>query len=596
MDTPTETQVTRRQLLGATAAATVGSMSGCVQRFRSIVNRQSPETVSLTVTAPPADSDRLATLIARHLVSNLEEAGIDATLDVLPESELYRQVFLNRDFELFVARMPQLGDPHEYKSLVYSPFAGEPGWQNPYRFTNPTVDDSLRQQQTTSGTERDEAVADLIRQVSRYHPFTVIGFPDEIRAVRSENFTGWQDHGLRDPLAYLALERATDTDEELSLELATTDSRLTRNLNPLAIEYRQAEPFTTLLYDPLARRIDGEIIPWLATDWEFDENADSMELTATLRPGQVWHDGTSITADDVAFTYRFLADTSLDSLEQTVPAPRFRAQTSLVSECRAVDDRTVEITFENASTEVAKQALTVPILPEREWREKTDVADISGLEGSENVTEAIVESNTSAVGSGPLEVDSTSSDEEAVFVPFENHFLRRGEDDQIPDRFLGDIAFDELAFEVVPSNETAVELVVQGELDATATGVDPREPVIQRIGEAQDTSMLVEHSPVPYQIGYNTSARPFSNPYFCRLVAQLVDKEYVTDTILEGYGTPASNPFDGTKWTPNELAFDGEDPVVPFIGTDGDVDVEKAREAFRERGYEFDEDGTLILR
>ena len=90
--------VTRRAILGAAAVTAVGSTSGCVRRLRSIVNRESAETVSLTVTAPPADSDRLATLIARHIVSNLEAVGISTTLNVLPQSELLREMQRRRTF------------------------------------------------------------------------------------------------------------------------------------------------------------------------------------------------------------------------------------------------------------------------------------------------------------------------------------------------------------------------------------------------------------------------------------------------------------------------------------------------------------------
>lgn len=600
MDSQSQTGLTRRQLLGGVAAASLGATSGCVQRVRSIMNRQSPETVSLTVTAPPADSDRIATLIARHLVTNLEAAGIDATLDVLPESELRRQVLLNRNFELFVARLSPARTPQEYKSHVYSTFAGEPGLQNPYGYANLTTDSHLERQQQQMGTQRQSAVKDLITQVTANQPFTTVGFPDEIRAVRTEKFTGWGTEGLREPLSYLALERTarSRTEEELELHLGVTDGRFTQNLNPLAVEYRQTEPFTSLLYDPLARSLDNRMVPWLAEDWSFISDSEGLELEVVLRPGLVWHDGTPITADDVAFSYRFLTDTSLDTLDHAVPAPRFRGRTSLMDTVQVLDDRTVRFSILNGSAEVADALLTVPLFPEHEWRETTDVADISGFGGSENVTEALVTSNSDPVGSGPLQLEDISTDEQATFVSFEDHFTNQdtGQLSEVPDRFVGDVPFEELVLDVVPSNETAIELLSQGDLDGTATSVDPREQIIQRIGDAENISMLVEKSPIPYQIGYNTSVQPFSNPYFRRLIARLVDKEHIATTIFEGYGSPASTPIDGTRWAPAELTFDSTDPIVPFMGSDGEIDVAAVQEAFRERGYEFNDDGTLILR
>ena len=597
-----EPRLTRRRLLGAAAAASLGSTSGCIDRVRSIITRESPSAVSVTVTAPPADADRLATLIARHLVDNFEAVGIDATLDILQETELYRRVYFNRDFDLFVAQLPPMEDPHVLHGLTHSVFAGEPGWQNPYSFTDITVDDYLDAQRSTSGEQRRGAVRDLLERLSRDQPFMTIAYPDKIRAVRTDRFTGWEDHSLQDPISYLGLARseAVSAEEELTLSLAVTDSRVSENLNPLAVEYRQPKPFTSVIYDPLVRRIDGEYVPWLASDWEWQSTDDEVggEFVVSLRPGQVWHDDTALTANDVAFTFRFLADTSLETLSHDVPAPRFRSLTSLVEGIHVVDDTTVRLTVPHTSEEVATQILTVPLLPEHIWRDKTSVADIQGIEGSENVTEALAWANEEAVGSGPLTVENVSATEAVTLAPFTDHFAWQETPglEGTPGPFSGTPAFDELELRVIPSNETAIELTSQGELDGTATGLDPRPALIERIVTSPELSQLVEMSTSPYQIGYNTGITPFSNPHFRRLLGRLVDKRHITESIFEGYGRPAANPFDGTHWSPEVLDFGTEDPEVPFVGTDGEVDVAAARELFREQGFEFDEDGTLILR
>lgn len=599
MDKALDGDLSRRELLGATAVASLGATSGCVQRVRSIVGRDSAESVALTVNAPSADADRIGTLIARHLVTNLEAAGISVTLNVLPLDELYRQVLLNRDFELFVARGPAIADPHEYRGLLYSTFFGEPGLQNPSGMTNMEIDSLIERQGVASGSERQEVVGELLHKIVETQPFTIVGFPDEIRAVRSDKFNGWGVRGLRDPFSYFALERASDVSEtaELTLQLGMIDTRPTQNLNPLAVEHRRHEPFTTLLYDPLARRIDDTLVPWLGSEWEFETQGNTQELTVTLRSGLVWHDETPIQAADVAFSFKFLKDTSLGSLEQTVPAPRFRSWTSVIDTVRAIDDRTVRFTLDNVSPEVGRHLLTIPILPEHVWRDRTDAAQITGLGGSENVTEALVTSNTSPVGSGPVELAEVRTDESLRFELFDDHFLQWSDDriDEIPEHYHGRPAFDAIELEVVPSNETAVELVVAGDFDATATPLDPREAILQRIGDSPGVSVLVEPSSSPYQIGYNTSKKPFSNPYLRRLVAQLIDKRFIAETIFDGYGSPATTHFEQTHWAPESLVFEDRDPVHPFLGTNGNVNTERARDAFREHGYEYDGD-TLVFR
>jgi peptide/nickel transport system substrate-binding protein len=590
--------LSRRQLLGAATATSVGATSGCVSRLRSILNRDSPSTVSLSVTTPPADDDRTATLIARQLVDNLNAVGIDATLNILPLIELNRQVLLNRDFDLFIGQLPPITDPDCLRPLLHSRFSTEAGWQNPFTYTSVDMDRALDRQRATSGDERRAAVEEVCRRVALEQPFTTIAYPEEIRAVRTDRFRGWETRSLQDPLSYYALESATPESDPQTLRLAYVDVRISRNLNPLSIEYRRLTPFTDLLYDSLARQIDGEYVPWLAADWNWQGEGDGPDvLEVSLRPGQVWHDGVSVTADDVAFTFRFLSDTSLDNLNQAVPAPLFRGLSSLVTGATAIDDETVELQFERTSREVARRVLTAPILPEHVWLSRSSVADVSGFKGSDNVTEALVVENSNPVGSGPLIADNVTADQEIVFQPFENHFLSQlyRPLENVPDTFVGGPEFDRLRLRMVPSNETAVALVNDGSLDGTATAVDPRSQIIEAIGQASDVSMLVERSRSPYQIGFNTATPPFSDPYFRRMVARLIDKQYVVDRAFRGYGMPVAHPLDLTHWNPDGLSYDGEDPEVPFFGSDGRVDEEAARQAFVEHGYEFDDSGSLIL-
>ena len=241
--------------------------------------------------------------------------------------------------------------------------------------------------------------------------------------------------------------------------------------------------------------------------------------------------------------------------------------------------------------------LQTPIFPAHVWLERTSVANVSGFGGSDNVTEALIADNDDPVGSGPVALDSLTTDQEGVLVPFENHFLTQLDRplDPIPEGFVGGPEVDRLRLRIAPSNVTAVALVEGGDLDGTATALDPREPIISAIGDAAEVSMLVEQSTSPYQIGYNAAKLPFSNPYFRRMLARLLDKRFVVDRALRGYGSPAAHPLDRTPWSPEALTFDGTDPEVPFFGEDGELDVEAAQAAFVERGYEFDEDGSLIL-
>lgn len=590
-------RISRRRFLGATGAAVLGSASGCVQRIRSLSTRSSPSTVSLTVMSPPADGNRMATLVARHLIDNLEAAGIDATLDLLPKIELYRQVYFNRNFELFVAPLPVPEDPQLLQSLTYSTFAEEPGLQNPYGFSDLTTDELIDGQRMARREERRGRASTLLDRVTRDQPFTTVIFPEQIRAVRTDQFVGWEQCGLERPLCYLTLDQAESATGGSTLTLAIRDTRITENLNPLAIEFRQPYPFTSLVYDPLVRRFDGDLLPWLAREWEYRQRGAGGELHISLREGLDWQDGHSITAADVVFTFQFLQDTSLGSLSHTVPAPKYREFSVVVDDAWTVDEHTAVVSVTETGPDVAEQLLTATLFPKHIWSERTDVANFQGIEGSESATEAIITTNDEPVGSGPLRVTERSVEERVVMEPYEEHFLR-GEDelDGIPEPFIGGPAFDRLELEVVPSNEAGLSRVAEGEFDGTATGLDPREEILDKLAEGSEFSKLVERAGSPLQIGYNTRIEPFSNPHFRRTVARLIDKQYITDYIFEGYGQPVASPFEKTTWGPDHLRFNGTDPELPFLGTDGEVDVERVREEFREQGFEFDSEGSLIQR
>lgn len=586
---------TRRGFLATAAALGAVSSSGCVSRARSILNRQSPSTVSVEIKTPPADSDRAATLIARHLKENLNAVGVDATLNFLPPVELYREVLLNGEFDAFVSKLPPLTDPDELRTLLHSVFAEESGWQNPYSFADLTADEQLDEQRTVTGVDRRTLTRDVIDLIKREQPLTTVAYPDAIRAVRSERFSGWHQYSPRSPLSYFALNQGEQIDadgaEAVTLRLSTVDARPTQNLNPLAVEFRDTGTFIQFLYEPLMYREGDERIPWLAERWEWDQSGTTT-ARVQLRPDLGWHDDVSLTAEDVAFTYRFLQDTSLGDVETTVPAPIYRGQSTLVEEVIAEDDRTLRFSFGDATPQVAERALTVPILPRHIWREQTGRANVPGV-SVQNVTEALVWSNEDPVGSGPFEFERAAVEEALYLRRSEDHFLSGDPPDDLDGLFDGGLAFDQFELRVVPSDATAVELLAAGDLDATTARVGHQ--VVPQIGQEASLSLLVDRAKAPYHVGYNTGTEPFSNPHFRRLVAGLLDKEHLVSSVIGGYGTPIAHPFDSTDWNPPGSGFREQDPEVPFLGENGEVDVEMAREAFRDRGFEFDESGKLMV-
>jgi len=585
-------ETTRRAAL-ASVAGVAATSAGCLDRLRNIRAHDSPDQLSLTIKAVSSDADPFAIDVARTLASNLQTVGVSARVTPVTVEELHRQVLVNADFDLYVGQFPATTavDPDDLYPFLHSTFTSEPGWQNPFGYTSLDLDDLLERQRQSSDERRARTVTEIQHHLAREVPFLTLVFPDHLTAVRAESDADWNtDSGVRSSVGLLAAEPTESGESPDELRLATADPRITENWNPLAVEFRENGSLTGLLYDPLARRHReaGDFGPWLARDWTW---SGDDAATVTLRDDLAWHDGEPLTAGDVAFTYELLADTSLGGHESPVAAPRFRGRSSLVEAATAVDDRTVEFRFETPNRIVARRALTVPVLPEHVWRDRADEASVAGL-GFDGVTEALVSTNPDPVGSGPMRFASATGGESLVLERNPDHFLGRESPAGIPSRLRGKPAFDRLVVTRATADVSAVELVSNGDADATLSNLGPE--TVPRIGRDDSLRLTATASASFYHVGFNTRRAPLSNPNFRQAVAALLDEADVASETFDGYATPAATPLAGTDWAAEDLEWVDGDPMTPFAGSDGELDAERAREAFRNAGYQYDDAGRLV--
>lgn len=97
--------------------------------------------------------------------------------------------------------------------------------------------------------------------------------------------------------------------------------------------------------------------PGLAESWE---QVDSLTWRFELRPEAHWHDGWSVTADDVVFSFETFADSAVDALARPWLADRVTAI--------AEDSFTVLIRFASASPEQLYDATShVRVIPRHIW-------------------------------------------------------------------------------------------------------------------------------------------------------------------------------------------------------------------------------------
>jgi peptide/nickel transport system substrate-binding protein len=590
-----ERAVSRRAVLGTAAGVGAGLAGGCVGAVRNFLGGGGPSQLSLTVKSVPADTDAVVTQIARQLVNRLMDVGIDARVQLESRTQLRQDVLMNNEYDIYIDEYPAHDDPDMMRPMMHSVFTSESGWQNPFDYTDLTVDEQLGTQRAATDSDRQLAVDDIQRKTAREQPFGVVAFPKDIWTARTDRYTGWDEFSPTNPLAFIALDKRDRADDgEGRLRVTTTDAKPTENLNPLSAVHRYYGTFTDLLYDPLGRRYDGGVNPWLAEGWDIERSGGTTTATVNLRSGLRWHDGQPLTASDVAFTFRFLNDTTLENGEAEVPAPRLRGRAALVESTDVRNTRTVELQFGDTNPAVARRALTVPILPAHVWESMTARASAAGLNMTPYPTEALVTPNNEPMGSGVLQFEGATNGESLVLTRFDDHFLHRDPSTEPAKYFTGGVPFNRLSVRIVPSDAAAVELVAADEADATAMSISPNS--VSRVGEYDSLELYTADSRTFYHVGFNTRQVPLGNGHFRRLIMRLLDKEQIVEETLDGYATPGVTPLSGTDWVPADLAWQGRDPQVPFIGSDGTFDGERARELFREAGFKYDDTGRMIAR
>ena len=570
---------TRRRLLAGAGAVATGTLAGCTQRLLPGTG-DGPQPVSLSIKTPPVADDPMAAMIASQLEENLRAAGVDAVREPMDKSELYRELLIDREFDLFVFRHPGLDDADAFRSMLHSRFVGEQGWQNPFGFSDPTVDDLLEEQLSNDGDDRREALSELLDYLVDTAPYTAVTFPDRLDAASD------------------ALERSTPPDRPTDFvdlladrpsgepfRVGTFGSSPTDRLNPLTVEASRIDHVLELLYDPLVRRSDDGTAPWLAESVSWDEPAVSggrLAATVELRAGARWHDDEPLDSADVAFTYEFLGDTSLGDADGSVPSLRFRGRESLVDEVRVIDGRTLEFAFDGPSSAVAERALTVPILPEHVWRER------SALVG-DLWTEALDADNEAPIGSGLFSFHDADGDR-LELEPFDEHVLRTN-GDPTDDEPLPPLD-GSLEFRISPGPAAAIEALLEGELELVSGRLTPDD--LEPVESNPDVSVLSGHTRAFYAIGYNVQQSPLGNPNFRAIVSQLVDREHVVEDVFDGYARPVTTPSSLLGLTDVELEEASRSVIPTFPGSDGEIDEELVRSRFEDAGYRY-EDGTLMV-
>lgn len=569
----------RRSFLAAAGGLTA-ALSGCTDYIPSSLNPISQDGLSLSITTLPADGDREAIQVARHLRSNLEEAGITASIDMRPRSEYFSKVMYGHDFDLFVGELLDVTDPDYLYGTLHSSLAEEGGWQNPFGFTSRTFDRLLEGQRTAAEDDRQAAVENLADALLAELPFLTICRPHEYRVASPQRVEGWADQPLHEAAGYLGLETGPGVEE---LGALMTDTGPSRQINPFTAPHRDRELVVSLIHDSLVRLTPDGVEPWLAASLAWD---DEETLSVTLREDLHFHDGVSLTAEDVAFSVRLARDTTLGNAPVPVPAPRYRGRVLAIDEIEVSDRQTLHVTS-GASQSLVERALAIPVVPRHHWETAIEslAEDVDDPEEYEYSIHDLIDDEVEPIGSGPYIYADNSEREYLQLERFTDHFTMR-DDVERPAPTVPTIEIG-----IDPSSLTTIEQVAGGVADVSVSPLAAYalDEVIN--GSRAGVETVRAPTRAVYILGFNTRSVPLSDPAVRHAIAGCIDKDWLVEGVFDGHAEPATVPL-ADEWVPEHLAWDGEDPVTPFFGENGRFDAETARETFRRTHMAYD-DGFL---
>jgi peptide/nickel transport system substrate-binding protein len=281
---------------------------------------------------------------------------------------------------------------------------------------------------------------------------------------------------------------------------------------------------------------DYSAAPDLAEKWD---NPDSKTWVFHLRQGVKFHDGSSLTASDVKFTYESV-------LDQTFSSP-FRAFYLSVDKVDATDPNTVRFTL-NAPFAPFLSYMDLAILPQATTQKLG-----AGF-------------STKPVGTGPFKVDRWVTGDTINLSAYDGYYGGRAK-------------LDKITVKVVPDNSARVLALESGDLDFVQSPVSPQD--VSRV-QSETSKAKLERTPAAgyTYVNLNCADPILADKQVRQALSYLVDKQQLISTIYKGIGQPANGPIVPGMW-----AYSTDIPSY-------DYNPNKAKQLLDQAGWTVGSDGV----
>lgn len=280
---------------------------------------------------------------------------------------------------------------------------------------------------------------------------------------------------------------------------------------------------------------DGEMIPAVAEKYTLSE--DGTTYTFTLREGVKFHNGQTVTAEDVVYSINRCAAVPEGQEKPLVAA------FSAVKSVEALDEKTVAVTIAQRDLEFINY-MTAAIIP----------ADYENQD-------------TAPVGTGPFRFVSRTPQQDFVMERFEDYW--------------GAPAWlDKVTYKICENADALVMNLNGGSIDLCAHLTSAQASQLnQNFQVLEGTMNLVQ------AIYLNNQAKPFDNQLVRQALCYAIDRQGIMDMVADGHGTAV-----GSSIYPAFTKY-----FLPELVDKYPHDVAKAKELLAQAGYPDGFDMTISV-
>lgn len=277
-------------------------------------------------------------------------------------------------------------------------------------------------------------------------------------------------------------------------------------LDPGNHNKRETETVIRNIYDGLVTRdANMKVVPEIAESWR---QIDPVTYEFKLRKGVVFHNGSPLTAIDVAFTYnRLIKDGALDG----TTSPR-KGLVGPLKEVEVLDPLTVRFKLSQPSP------IFIPMMPFTQIVSKafTEKQGPNGLSTKED-------------GAGPFKLAQWTRGDSIVLERFDKYY---GGAAAIPP--VGPAKVDRVVFKVIPDSSARVAALLAGEVQLIN---ELPVSAINQVEKNDKTKVVVVNGTRTFYVSLNNDKPPFNDKRVRQALNHAVNKPLIIEKLLRGNAT-----------------------------------------------------------